>query len=162
MVNEITRSGLIVAQSARSTPLLDELISLCEWPVVWRPSVRTLFEQIDISHPLCLAFWLETDADVPPATQLIARLRDRGPRPYRIAVAHLLAASVEQTFRTAGVHTYLATSGNITALVDEALMPFVDQHRVITQAQNVHATDVPVPIRGPTEARASPATLRPP
>ena len=43
MVNEITRSGLIVAQSARTSPLLAELISLCDWPVVRRPTIRSLF-----------------------------------------------------------------------------------------------------------------------
>lgn len=162
MVNEIIRSGLIIAQSARTSPLLAELIALCDWPVVWRPSARTLFEQIDIGHPICLAFWLESESDIQPATQLIARLRDRGPRPYRIAIAHFLAANIEHIFRSAGVHTYLATNGDIAALVDAALFPFVDQQRVISQSQSAHSPDGPVPIRSPTEARASPATFRPP
>lgn len=162
MVNEITRSGLIVAQSARSTPLLNELISLCDWPVVWRPTLRTLFEQIEISRPLCLAFWLETDAEIQPATQLITRLRDRGPRPYRIAIAHCLTANIEAIFRSAGVHTYLATNGDLAALVDAALLPFVDEHRTVTQPHSSHIAEGTVPIRGPTDIRASPATLRPP
>ena len=162
MVNDISRSGLIVAQSVRTTPLLAELVSLCKWPVVCRPSFRTLFEQIDIGHPLCLAFWLESETDIPPATQLITRLRDRGPRPYRIAIAHCLAAKFESSFRTAGVHTYFAINGDLAALVDAALLPFVEQHRDIVHSQATHAVEGNVPIRGPTGTRASPATLRPP
>jgi hypothetical protein len=162
MVNEVTRCGLIVAQSARTTALLDELIALCDWPVVRRPSARTLFQQIDISRPLCLAFWLEAASDISPTAQLVSRLRDRGPRPYRIAIAHRLGGSVEHTFRSAGVHTYLATAGNLAALVDEALFPFVDEHRVAAHSQPAHAPEVPVAIRGPTEVRGLPASMRPP
>lgn len=162
MVSEITRSGLIVAQTARTSPLLAELISLCNWPVVWRPSSRTLFEQIDIGHPFCLAFWLESDAEIEPAAELVARLRDRGPRPYRIAIAHCLAAEIESTFRAAGVHTYFAVNGDLAALVDAALLPFVEQHRAIAHSQATHPVEGNVPIRGPKGTRASPTTLRPP
>lgn len=162
MVNEIASSGLIVAQSMRNSPLLAELISLCDWPVLWRPTIRTLFEQVEINRPLCLAFWLEVDADIQPTVDLIARLRDRGPRPYRIAIAHRLAASIEATFRSAGVHTYLATNGDLAALVDAALLPFAEQHRTAAQPHVSHTAEAPVPIRGPTDIRASPTTLHPP
>jgi hypothetical protein len=162
MVNEIQRCGLIVAQSARTNKLLNELIALCDWPVIWRPSARTLFQQIDISRPLCLAFWLEAASDISPTAHLVARLRDRGPRPYRIAIAHCLDASVEHTFRSAGVHTYFATTGNLAALVDEALLPFVEEHRVAAHSQPAHSPEIPVAIRGPTEVRGSPANMRPP
>jgi len=162
MVNQITSSGLIVAPSARSTPLLEELISLCDWPIVWRPSIRTLLEQIEISRPVCLAFWLEADAEVQPAAQLIARLRDRGPRPYRIAIAHRLAANIEATLRSAGVHTYLATNGDLAALVDAALLPFVDEHRPAAEPKFSRFAEGAMPIRGPTAISASPSPLRPP
>jgi hypothetical protein len=121
-----------------------------------------MFQQIDLSRPLCLVFWLEAEADIAPAAQLIARLRDRGPRPFRVAVAHCLEEGVEHTFRSAGVHTYLATSGNLAALVDEALLPFIDLQRTSTQSRPAHDAEIPVAIRGPTEVRGSPATMRPP
>ena len=118
MVNQITRCGLIVTHAAHTTTRLDEFIALCDWPVLTGPSIRALFEQIDHSRPSCLVFWLQDKTDHTTAVQLITRLRDRGARPYRIAIAEGLPESVEHTFRSAGVHTYLAASDNISALVE--------------------------------------------
>jgi len=162
MVNEINRGGLIVAQAAQTTALLDELIALSEWPLLLRPSVRALLQQIDACRPACLLFWLETADEITSTSELVARLRDRGPRPYRIAFAHCLSGNVEQTFRTAGVHSYFAVNGNLHSLFQETLLPFVEAHRSTVRARTAHAPDAPVPIRGPTEVRGSPATMRPP
>jgi len=162
MVHEITHSGIIVALAPPTSARVDELIALCDWPVISQPTARTLFQQIEAHRPTCLLFWLEADSDITPAAQLVSLLRDRGARPYRIAVAHCLDASVEQTFRSAGVHSYFAVTGNLRALVDEALLPIVDLHRAPSRTRTTHARDVPVAIRGPTEARASPAPMRPP
>jgi hypothetical protein len=162
MVNEITRGGLIVTQAARPSALVDELIALCDWPVVMQPSARTLFQQIDACRPPCLLFWLEAASDIGPAAQLIERLRHRGPRPYRIAVAHCLDEGVEHKFRSAGVHSYFATTGNLSALVTDALFPFVNPGRAAPRIRTAKTAEVPVPIRGPTEVRGSPASMRPP
>jgi len=162
MVNQITTCGLIVTHSARSTELLDEFIALCDWPLVTRPSTRSLFQQIEISRPLCLAFWLDALGELAPAAKLIAQLRARGPRPYRIAVAHNLAADVEHTMRAAGVHTYLATSGNVLALVEGALLPFIDPARLTPHIRAAPVNEIAAPIRGPTEVRGAPAIMRPP
>ncbi len=162
MVNQIKTCGLIVTHSARSTALVDELIALCDWPVVRQPSARSLFQQIEISRPLCLVFWLDANGDLASAAKLMAQLRDRGPRPYRIAVAHCLAAEVEHTIRAAGVHTYLGTSGNVLALVEGALLPFIEPQRATIYTRPVPVNDVPIAIRGLTEVRGSPATMRPP
>jgi hypothetical protein len=161
MVNEIFCDGVIIAQTPRTTALVKEIIALCEWPLLLQPSLRDLLQQIDRSRPECLLFWLEAENDIGHAAQLVRRLRDRGPRPYRIAVAHCLDASVENTFRSAGVHSYFAVSGSVRPLVEEAILPLVELRRAVAQRQSVHA-DRAVPIRSPTEARASPATLRPP
>ena len=64
---------------------------------------RTLIEQIEIHQPLCLAFWIDASSELVPTTKLIEQLRTRGPRPYRIAIAHNLNAEVEHKFRAAGV-----------------------------------------------------------
>jgi hypothetical protein len=161
MVSEINRRGLIVSPARRTSDLLDELIALVDWPVLLQPSVRLLMQQIEVVAPQCLLFWLDETRDIDHALKLIARLRDRGSRPLRVAVAHQLEPDVEPTIRAAGVHSVLNTNGSITALVQEALLP------LLTQPQPAHtAGDVLQPaetlIRGPTHSRASPAELHPP
>jgi hypothetical protein len=162
MVNQITSCGLIIAHAPRPTTIFDEFAALCDWPVVTQPSVRTLAEQIELHRPVCLVFWLDTTIELQSAATLIAQLRDRGPRPYRIAVANNLDAGVEHVFRAAGVHTYLTTSGNILALIEGALLPFIEPQRAPMPAPHAPVKEVPVAIRGPTEARASPANFHPP
>lgn len=163
MVNQITRCGLIIAHTARTTSLLDEFIALCDWPVLTNPSIRALFEQIDHSQPSCLVFWLQGKIDDTPAARLVARLRDRGPRPYRIAIAEGLSETVEPVFRSAGVHTYLNASDDIAALIEGALLPFLDPAQAKPQQATPQHHPAHVAIRGPTEPRASPApSMRPP
>jgi hypothetical protein len=160
MVNEISRGGLIVAPAVRRNPLVAELIELCNWPLVVEPTARLLFQQIDISRPLCLVFWLDADQDLEALARLVARLRDRGPRPYRVAIAHRLEG-VEPKFRAAGVHSFLSTSGSLASLVEEALLPLLDAQRAHVHADQ-EVAEVPVAIRGPTNVRGSPAPMRPP
>jgi hypothetical protein len=162
MVHELTTCGLLITHSAQPSALVAEFVSLCDWPLLARPSLRTLIEQIEFHKPLCLAFWIDASSDLTLTAKLTDQLRARGPRPYRIAIAHNLSSEVEQTFRAVGVHTYLVTSGNILALVEGALLPFIEPHRVPARAQKSHVRESPVPIRGPTDPRASPAKLHPP
>ena len=162
MAQQNTHRGIIVAQAARQSALVDELISLCDWPVLARPSLRALAQHIDLHHPLCLLFWLETADDISPAAALVSRLRDRGPRPYRIAVAHCLDQAVEHTLRSAGVHSYFADAGNLRALIDDALAPFLEHHSAKVHGSSAHASDTPVRIRAPADPRASPASMHPP
>lgn len=161
MVNHNATCGLVVAHAARPTTLLDEFIELCEWPLLTQPSIRSVVEQIEISHPLCIVFWLDVMGELSAASKLVSQLRARGQRPFRIAVAHNLAAEVEQLMRSAGVHTYLTTNGNVLALVEGALRPFITTIPA-PHLRSVPAQEVPVAIRGPTAARGSPANLRPP
>jgi hypothetical protein len=162
MVHELTTCGLLVTHSAQPSPLVAEFVALCDWPLLKQPTLRTLVEQIELHQPLCLAFWIDASTELKPTAKLVDQLRTRGPRPYRIAIAHNLEAEVEHTFRAAGVHTYLVATGNILALVEGALLPFIEPHRAPTRAQQTHVRDSPVPIRGPTDPRASPAKLHPP
>ncbi len=162
MVHEITTCGLVIAQTAEPSAITAEFVALCDWPLLTQPSIRTLVEQIELSRPLCLAFWLDATSELTFAAKLIEQLRARGPRPFRIAIAHGLAAEVEHKFRAAGVHTYLTTSGNILALVEGALLPFIEPQRARTLTRHTTARDSPIAIRGPTESRASPANRHPP
>src|ERR1043165_4206401 len=125
MVSDITRRGLIVTPTRRTSDLLEELVAHFNWPVLFQPSVRLLLQQIEGGAPHCLLFWLDETHDIAYALQLIARLRDRGPRPFRIAVAHQLRPDDEPRIRAAGVHSLLLTSGNIAALVEGALAPMM-------------------------------------
>lgn len=161
MVSKINQRGLIVSPRRRTSDLLDELIALVDWPVLQQPSLRLLVQQIEVVAPQCLLFWLEESHDIDHALKLIARLRDRGSRPFRIAIAHQLGPAVEPTIRSAGVHSVLNMNGSITALVQEALLP------LLTQPQPVHVAGDEVEataalIRGPTHSRASPAESHPP
>jgi hypothetical protein len=162
MVSEITRRGLIVTPARRTSDPLEELISHFDWPVLLQPSVRLLFQQIEVRAPHCLLFWLDEAHDIGHTLQLIARLRDRSSRPHRIAIAHQLQPEVEPTIRAAGVHSVLNTSGNIALLVRDALLPLLN-----LQPQPAHAgPEILQPaeplIRGSTTARASPAEVHPP
>src|SRR4051812_33019035 len=162
MVSEITRHGLIVTPARRTSDLLEELISQVEWPVLLQPSVRLLFQQIEVTTPHCLLFWLDETHDIDHALQLIARLRDRGSRPYRVAIAHQLEADAEPAIRAAGIHSVLNTNGSIRALVQDALLPLLNLQPQPVRAEREFIQSVEPLIRGPTSARASPAELHPP
>jgi hypothetical protein len=162
MVLEITRRGLIVAPARRTSDLLEELILQVDWPVLLQPSVRLLFQQIEVTSPHCLLFWLDETHDIEHALQLIARLRDRGSRPYRVAVAHRLETDTEPAIRAAGVHSVLNTNGSIAALVQNALLPLLNMQPLPAKAEREFIQPLEPLIRGPTSARASPAELHPP
>lgn len=162
MVLEITRRGLIVTPARRTSDLVEELVSQIQWPVLQQPSVRLLFQQIEVTAPHCLLFWLDEAHDIEHALQLISRLRDRGSRPYRVAVAHRLEPNAEPAIRAAGVHSVLNTNGSIAALVQNALLPLLDMQALPAQAEREFIQPIEPLIRGPTSARASPAELHPP
>jgi hypothetical protein len=164
MVLEITRCGLIVTPARRTSDLLEELISQVDWPVLLAPSIRLLFQQIEITAPHCLLFWLDEAHEIEHALQLIARLRDRGPRPYRVAIAHRLQPDAEPAIRAAGVHSVLSTNGSIAALVQDALLPLLNMQPQMQplRADREYFRPAEPLIRGPTNARASPAEVHPP
>jgi hypothetical protein len=121
-----------------------------------------LLEQIESTDPTCLVFWLESRRHLAPTARQIERLRDRGPRPYRVAIAHRLEHDAEPMFRAAGVHSYLSTSGNIGSLVANALLPLLNiQRQPASISRSAPLVSQPS-IRGPTSVRGSPATMRPP
>src|SRR6476620_11588106 len=162
MISNHHRRGLIVAHAPRTSDPLDKLIAHLNWPVLLQPSLRLLSQHIEITAPQCLLFWLDQTHEIDHALQLIARLRDRGSRPYRIAVAHQLEQDVEPTIRAAGVHSLLCTSGNIPALVQNALLPLLNLQPQPVSAEPAPVTGTEPLIRGPTSVRASPAQMHPP
>jgi hypothetical protein len=162
MVLEITRRGLIVSPARRTSDLLEELVSYVDWPVLLQPSVRLLFQQIEVMAPHCLLVWLDETHGIEDGLQLIARLRDRGSRPFRVAIAHQLQSDAELAIRAAGVHFVLSTNGSIAALVQDALLPLLNMQPQPAQAEREFIQPAEPLIRSPTSARASPAELHPP
>ncbi len=161
MVSDITRPGLIVSPTRRASDLLDELIAYTEWPVLVEPSVRLLLQQIEVTSPQCLLFWFDETQDIDSGLKLIARLRDRGSRPYRVAVVYRLPTDAEPAIRSAGIHSVLNVCGSIEALVRSALLPLLAAPPSGLPAVVGREQLEPV-IRGPTSARGSPAKLHPP
>jgi hypothetical protein len=162
MVTENARLGLIVTAGRRSSALLDDLIAFCDWPVLFQPSVRLVFQQIEVVQPRCLLFWLEGKHEIWATARLIARLRDRGPRPYRVAIAHSLDEDVEPMFRAAGVHSYLSASSNIAALVSGALNALLDSGPAPAPTNGVSEPQAQPAVMSQAIVRGSPATMRPP
>ncbi len=162
MVLEVTRRGLIVLPARRASDLLEELISQVDWPVLFQPTVRLLLQQIEVTMPHCLLFWLDETHDTDHALQLIARLRDRGSRPLRVAIAHQLEPDAEPMIRAAGIHSILSTNGSIAALVQDALLPLLNVQPQTAQADREFVQAAEPLIRGSTGARASPAEMHPP
>src|SRR5262245_18117558 len=162
MISNHHRRGLIVAAARRAGDPLESLIAYLNWPVLLQPSLRLLVEQIEVSSPECLLFWLDQTHEIDDALRLIARLRERGPRPYRIAVAHQLDRQFEPTIRAAGVHSLLCSSGNMKALVQSALLPLLNRQPQPAPSNHVPILNAEPLIRGPTKARASPAEMHPP
>jgi hypothetical protein len=162
MVSEINRRGLIVTPARRTSDLVEQLVAHFHWPVLHAPTIRLLVQQIEVHAPHCLLFWLDETHDISESLRLITRLRGRGPRPYRIAVAHQLRAEDEPKIRAAGVHSFLFTSGNIAALVEESLMPLMNVQSQPATSDHESFNHTEPAIRGPTAARASPAKTHPP
>jgi hypothetical protein len=162
MVTENARLGLIVTAGRRTSALLDDLIAYCNWPVLYQPSVRLLFQQIEVNQPRCLLFWLEGRNEIAPTARLIARLRDRGPRPYRVAIAHQMEEDVEPMFRAAGVHTYLSASSDIASVVNGALGALMEIGNVPSHAHRIPDLESDPVAHSPNNARGSPAAARPP
>lgn len=160
MVNPTDIAGLIVAPDVRYTTMLDEFIASCDWPVVARPAARTLIELVEAHRPQCVAFWLDCTTELSASQRLVSLLRDRGPRPLRIAIADTLPVETEHAFRSAGVHSYFSATSNMMALLDDAIIPFLGPVRVWSPAR-VAALSRPSAARhGPLEEHG--ASLHPP
>jgi len=160
MVSKMIPRGLIVTPNGHNSDLVNELVLHLNWPVMLEPGFRSLQQCIQTSSPRFLLFWLEETPDISRVLRLVECLRDRGPRPYRIAVAHRLEANDEPRIRAAGVHSCFVACGNLANFVKETLLPFID-----VQLQPDY-DDRALPfksgrfVRGPTQARASPAEMR--
>ncbi len=151
MVTDTPAPGLIASTDSHRTAALDELIACCAWPALLAADAARLNRELGLKNPQWLLLWLENHEQIAPTLKLMTWLRERGPRPYRIAVARRLEHDVEALFRGAGVHFFLPAIGEMRATVDDALWPLVK--RKPPQSDPV---DAPM---GATSARRSPPNL---
>ena len=125
MVVETQCNGLIATTHGESSPSLDELQDCCGWPVLWDVTTRQLQQELEFRCPRCVLFWLEDGHGLATTARLIAWLRERGNRPFRIAAAYRLDAAAEATLRAAGAHSFLPIADDVAATVSAALQPLV-------------------------------------
>ena len=143
MVANLPAEGVIATTCAAASPPLEELLFACHWPVLWQANPRQLRRELILRCPACVLFWLEDRRSLAATAQLIAWLRERGNRPYRVAAAYRVAADAESTLRAAGVHSYLPLTDDVATTVMEAIEPLlaiVRQADVVASAAFAAAT----------------------
>ncbi len=123
MVKKHSPLGLIATTRADVTPPLDDVVNCCGWPLLLEASPRSLARELSLHHPACVLFWLDDRNGLAPMARLVEWSRDRGRRPYRVAVAFRLEPDVEAAFRAAGAHTFLPIAGRSGMAVADALRP---------------------------------------
>jgi hypothetical protein len=125
MVARFFSKGLIAATRAESTPALEELAACSHWPLVLGATPRRLQRELQLFDPDCLLFWLDDWLGIEATTRLIAWLRERGARPYRVAAAFQMDGDVETLCRAAGAHGFVSIAGPSSDAVIAALWPLV-------------------------------------
>jgi hypothetical protein len=125
MVKKHSPLGLIATTRADVTPPLDDAVRCCGWPLLLAASPRRLAQEFSVHNPECVLFWLEERQNMPTLARLIDWSRERGARPYRMAVAYQMDADVEAVFRAAGVHAFLPIDGGTSTAVADALRPLL-------------------------------------
>lgn len=129
MVAKLSPTGLIATTRAHATRLLDELAERCDWPLLLDANPRRLLPKLAMLEPECVLFWLDDRDSVAATAQLIGWLHQRGPRPYRVAVAHQLSGDVEAVFRASGAHGFLMMHGRPDAFVGDVLWPMLQEFK---------------------------------
>ncbi len=117
MVKKHSPLGLIATTSADVTPPLDDVVRCCGWPLVLEANPRRLARELALHNPECVLFWLEQRQNMSTLARLIGWSRERGARPYRMAVAYHIEADVEAVFRAAGVHSFLPIADRSAAAI---------------------------------------------
>jgi hypothetical protein len=125
MVAKHSPMGLIATTRAEVTPPLDDLVASCGWPLVLDANPRRLASELSLHNPECVLFWLEDQHGVAATARLVAWSRERGSRPYRVAIAYRMEADIEAIFRAAGAHSFLPVSDRSASGVADALRPLL-------------------------------------
>jgi hypothetical protein len=105
------------------TPPLDDVVNCCGWPLLLEANPRRLAQELSLHKPACVLFWLDDRNGLARTARLVEWSRERGSRPYRVAVAFRQEADVEAAFRAAGAHTFLPITGHSGMAMADALRP---------------------------------------
>ena len=162
MVAKRSADGIVVTTRAESTPALDELMACCEWPLVTGTNARRLHDEQALHDPECVLFWLDDWSGVAMAAKLMSWLRERGARPFRIAVAYELEHHAEPALRSAGAHGYVPIEGDVTRAATGALWPLVDDVLRRASASTAIANHSFTVLDGRFDAKTTPNLVRPP
>jgi hypothetical protein len=123
MVAKNAPDGLIVTTATEASSPLGDLAADCGWPMLMGANARMLLQEFSLRIPSCVLFWLDDWQGVAPTARLIAWLRERNAKPYRVAVACNLDRDAETALRAAGAHSFLPLRGESGAAVVESLRP---------------------------------------
>lgn len=121
MVVKYSPRGLIATTRSRTSPPLEDLVGWCGWPLVLGANPRQMQRELSLHNPECVLFWVDEQRAIKSTAQLITWSRQRGARPYRVAVAYRMSSDVEPVLRAAGAHSFLPLAGSSGALVATAL-----------------------------------------
>jgi hypothetical protein len=139
MVAKNSPSGLIATTSAEASPPLDDLVDSCRWPLVLDANPRRLQRSLAFHTPECVLFWLDDWLGIAATARLIAWSRQRGHRPFRVAVAHNIEGDVEPALRSAGAHGFLLLDGQPEEFIADSLWPLLHSLSRPAVAAPVHA-----------------------
>jgi hypothetical protein len=125
MVAKNSPTGLIATTSTAASPPLGDLVESCHWPLLLEANPRQLQRALALHTPECVLFWLDDWLGVAATARLIAWSRERGQRPFRVAVAHNVEGDVEPALRSAGAHGFLLLDGQPEDFIIDSLWPLL-------------------------------------
>jgi hypothetical protein len=107
---------------------------------VVKANPRRLASELSLCTPECLLFWLEDEQRITDTAQLVAWMKERGQRPFRLAVAYRMVADVEASLRAAGAHAFLSVTDNAVSRVASVVQSLVGDASTIDAAAKSTAT----------------------
>jgi hypothetical protein len=116
-------NALVVSAGTPSAASLGKLVARTSWPLLAEATASRLCQAVDLEQYLGVWFWIERRQYCTTTASLVAWLRRRKPNIQRFALAYQQDQDVEFTLRSAGVNAYFLASGNLSAIVEEAMSP---------------------------------------
>ncbi len=162
MVVKHSPTGLIATTRTEITPPLEGLVDSCGWPLLLDATPRRLYRELSHHDPECVLFWLDERQGLTSTAKLISWSRERGARPFRVAIAFQLDGDVESVFRAAGAHGFLPVAGNSVASVADAVWPLMSKSAHVGNASIGNTTAAMTAGNGVTSFDFQSDLVRPP
>ncbi len=162
MVVKNSPQGLIATTRTKTTTTLEDLVDSCGWPLLLDATPRRLHRELSYHDPECVLFWLEDRQGLTSTAKLISWSRERGARPFRVAVAFQMDGDVESVFRTAGAHGFLPVAGQSVAFVADAVWPLLQKSARLGKTSLANAASSVPTGNGVTSIEFQSDLVRPP